>query len=169
MNETVTDQTMNHTLFLHVETNVFDESGFPVSIAWSMPDTRIKSVLIIPEDEWLDDLDDQASPRNLDLENLYNQGASAIDIVREIERDLDGHYVYLTDSANQEALLEKLFDAAGADLPFEPQPAGDLFHLSEGELLRELDRIQLENHLDRQSSHDSVMALLFLARERGEI
>ncbi len=157
---------MNHTLFLHIETNVFDDSGFPTAIAWSLPDTRIKSVLIIPEDDWLEHYDAQEGNRNLDLDNLYNQGASPIDIVRELEIDLDGQYVYLLNDHQQISLLEQLFDAAQADLPFEPAPAAEFFDTTENTLEERLEQISLSHSLNKQDAHDTVMALLLLGREQ---
>ncbi|PID43454.1 MAG: hypothetical protein CSB48_05140 [Proteobacteria bacterium] len=155
---------MNNTVFLHIETNLNDDSGFPTAISWSLPDTRIKSVLIIPDDDWLDAwYDSQNATTGLD--NNYHQGASCTDIARELQHDLDGRYVYVTDETEQSRLAEMLFDSAGTDAPFEILPASELFQRSDHQVNELCEQVMAEQGLEKTDGNNVILALLLTARE----
>ncbi len=155
---------MNDTVFLHVETNLNDDSGFPTAISWSLPDTRIKSVLIIPDDDWLDTYYESRNATKTNLDNHYHQGASCIDIARELHRDLDGNTIYVINESEQSRRLEMLFDSAQIDIPFEILPATDLFHQTTDEVQDTVEHTMAERGLEKTDDH-IVLALLLMARE----
>ena len=68
----------NFPLFIDIETSSADDTAFPTSISWSLPDGQLKSVLIIPDDEWepWDNTD-----ADIDLQHLFDQGVSGPDVI----------------------------------------------------------------------------------------
>lgn len=150
-------------LFIDVEASTSDEDGFPVAISWSLPDGQLKSVLIIPDDEW-DPW--EHTGHDIDIQHLFDQGVSGPDIISELNEDLDGQTVYIDGIDEDEALIEKLFDTYQQSLGFELAPATELFSkLSIEELLAQRQEIIREHQLDPESIEDKVRAFIFLANE----
>ena len=77
----------NFPLFIDIEASTPDSNGFPTSISWSLADGQLKTVLIIPDDDW--EPWDNTDP-DVDLQHLFDQGVSGPDAIRELNEDLDG-------------------------------------------------------------------------------
>ena len=116
------DNVIQPMLFLDIESSSPDEEGYPICIAWTTADKAIKSSLIIPEDDWTDwDFSYQHS-HGLTREHLFEQGQSALDVIKELSSDLAHFTVYVDGLDFDHEWLERLFASFNADLPFELMP-----------------------------------------------
>ncbi|TNC82885.1 MAG: hypothetical protein C9356_00050 [Oleiphilus sp.] len=137
-----------------------DEQGFPTEIAWSLSSGEIKSVLVLPDEDWEPwencDFD-------TDVQHLMDQGVTAADIVRELNDDLNGQTVYVDGLDDDPGLLEKLFEACGEDLAFELATLSQLYPDLESESLYTLRmEIAEENNLEIRHSEGAIHSLLLL-------
>ncbi len=150
--------------FLDIEGSSYDEDSFPVSISWSQTDGQIKTVLIMPDDEWAPH--DSALPDE-SLQHLYDQGVSGIDVIREMNSDLDGATIYIDGIDYDNDLLDKLYDTFDEDPTFEIATLSELYNDdSVEEILDARNQIIQDNNLDNRQAEHNVLAMLILARER---
>jgi len=151
---------MPYPLFLDIAPSCPDEQMYPTEIAWSLTDGQIKSTLILPDDDWepWDHID-----HDTDVQLLMDQGASAMDVVRELNADLDGETVFVDGLDNDPLLIERLFEACGEEPSFEIASIGELFlsHAYE-QLLHARNEIANEYGLDIRHPEDAVRSLLQL-------
>lgn len=114
---------MSIPLFLDIEFCRTASHFFPTGIAWSLPDGRIKTTLVVPDDDWLPEL---AEDPDVDLQLLYEHGAPAIEVVREMNEDLADQTIYCDDLIPKEQLLDLLFSTVHSQPAFELLPLSDL-------------------------------------------
>ena len=107
---------MKHPIFLDIDASTPDDNAFPTSIAWSLADGTIKSVIISPDTDW--DPWDNSSP-DIDIQHLLDQGVSGPDVIREMNEDLDGQTVFVDGLDEDERLLELLFETYNDTFSFE--------------------------------------------------
>lgn len=154
-------------IFLDIDVSTPDENGFPTAIAWSLPDGQLKSVFIIPDDEW--DPWDNADP-DIDLQHLFDHGVSGPDVIRELNEDLDGQTVYVDGLDEDELLLEKLFDTYQQSLGFEIATAQQLITKHNLDAILDLRHVTArEYQLDMESIEDKVRAFIFLVNDSPEL
>ena len=157
----------NFPLFIDIETSSADDTAFPTSISWSLPDGQLKSVLIIPDDEWEPwDNTDAA----IDLQHLFDQGVSGPDVIRELNEDLDGQTVYVDGLDNDESYIELLFDTYQSSIGFEIATLKDLFPRQNIENILSLrNEIAHEYQLDIELIEDKVRSLIFMVNDMPEL
>ncbi len=109
--------------FIAIETG--EDHGLPLSIAWSLPDGRIKQTLIQPDDSWIDE--DSNVMGAYSIEELESLGVSPLDVIRELENDHFSATLYTSDNGEDEAALARLFDTYGLDPFVELAPAKVLY------------------------------------------
>ncbi|MCP5208850.1 MAG: hypothetical protein H7A01_16765 [Hahellaceae bacterium] len=159
---------MSTPIFADIEASMNDASGFPTAICWSLANGEIKSVLIIPEDEWLED-EENIEP-HVNMRELYNHGVPVLDIIREMNEDLDGKTVYMPGHYFENEWLEKLFAAYNIDPSFEPLPLAELLNIDQEDVPGQINQIKLDYALDSpHESESNVLAMLYIAREMGLI
>tara|TARA_B100001063_G_C16712378_1_gene528725 strand:+ start:496 stop:981 length:486 start_codon:yes stop_codon:yes gene_type:complete len=157
----------NFPLFIDIETSSADDTAFPTSISWSLPDGQLKSVLIIPDDEWepWDNTD-----ADIDLQHLFDQGVSGPDVIRELNEDLDGQTVYVDGLDNDESYIELLFDTYQSSIGFEIATLKDLFPRQNIENILSLrNEIAHEYQLDIDLIEDKVRSLIFMVNDMPEL
>ncbi|RDE22404.1 hypothetical protein DV711_07300 [Motiliproteus coralliicola] len=95
-----------------------DWNAFPVAIAWSLTDGRIKSTLIQPEQEWLE----QEQLLSLDPDQLFMEGHSAKSVLHELVQDLESEPLYSADIDQVGQALDQLYQSLEGhnDLPLLP-------------------------------------------------
>lgn len=155
---------MSIPVFADIETSINDDAGFPVAICWSLENGQMKSVLVIPEDDWLE-REDNLDP-HINLQELYNHGVPVLDIIREINRDLDGKTVYMPGHYYESQCIEMLFNAYDIEPSFEINPLADFLSIDPEEVPYRINQTKQDYALE--SPHDSeanVLAMLHLARE----
>ncbi|MFT5717959.1 MAG: hypothetical protein ACI9T7_002158 [Oleiphilaceae bacterium] len=157
--------TMTHPLFIDVEASHADENAFPTSIAWSLPDGTLKSVIISPDSDW--DPWENASP-DIDIQLLMDQGVSGPDVIREMNEDLDGQTVFVDGLDEDEALLELLFETYNNTFGFELATIAQLHtkHKLE-DLLVVRQQVADEYQFNLDLAEDNVQALLHLSERLG--
>lgn len=150
-------------VFIDIEASTAEETSYPIAISWSLPDGQLKSVLVIPEDEW--EPWDNADP-GIDVQHLFDHGMTGADIIRELNEDLDGLTVFVDGLDEDERLLEMLFDSFQQSIGFELAVITELFsgHTLENILFMRED-IAREFQLDLETIEDRIRAHLFLANE----
>ncbi|MDN3557735.1 hypothetical protein [Halomonas maura] len=109
--------------FIAVETG--DDGDLPLSIAWTLPDGRVKHTLIQPDEDWLDD--ELISLGTYSLEELTSLGVSPLDVIRELETDHFNATLYTAGVGDDEAALSRLFETYGLDPFVELAPAESLY------------------------------------------
>lgn len=153
-------------VFIDIEASINDKQGFPTAMCWSLTNGQMKSVLIIPEDEWLEE--DEGYEQHTDVTDLYNHGEAVLDIAREINEDLDGKTVYMPGSDFEGNLINKLFSAYDIEPSFEINPLSEFLEVNQEDVP---DRLQLTRQdYGIESPHPSeanVLAMLYIAREYG--
>ncbi|MBE0506052.1 MAG: hypothetical protein IBX50_04935 [Marinospirillum sp.] len=142
--------------FIAIEAVLAEEESFPVSLAWSLPDGRIKQALIQPDESWLDE--DSALLALQDM-NLEIQAYSAAEVVRELMYDQQDDVYYLDALHPQEQWLLKLYAAAGQDVSVELSEAAELCPDTEEWQMAYQEALQFLG-LDPTRAEDQVRALL---------
>ncbi|MFT5721912.1 MAG: hypothetical protein ACI9W6_002230, partial [Motiliproteus sp.] len=106
--------------------------AFPISISWSLADGCIKTSLIRPEDEWLE----QADHLEIDPDQLLRDGHSPKAILEELQEDRGDEPLYCGDLEQTQRALDQLYDTLDGynDLPLQP-----LMSLLDGIPAEELD------------------------------
>ncbi|MGS2743975.1 hypothetical protein ACU6TU_10310 [Halomonas sp. LS-001] len=145
--------------FIAIETG--DEEGLPLSVAWSLPDGRIKHTLIQPDDSWIAESD--SVTYEYSAEELESFGVSPLDVIRELETDYFNETLYTGGSGEDELALARLFDTYGIDPFVELAPAESLYpdlHDAQWQLQRRevFDQLGLEP----MRPEDEVSAMLAL-------
>ncbi|WP_210395749.1 hypothetical protein [Motiliproteus sediminis] len=111
---------MTYPLIIAFEMSGDSDDAFPLAIAWSLPEGSIKSTLIQPEDEWLEETDDRYL--DIDTDHLYQQGHSAKAVLEELQLDREQEPLYAPGYYTAERGLEKLYATVEGDndLPLRP-------------------------------------------------
>ena len=155
--------------FIAVEAAHQDEQSFPVSLAWSLADGRIKQAWVQPENDWLE----AASEAQLAVSDSdFSLEAYPVDeVVRELLYDQTDDVYQVAQLHPQEAWLLKLFAAAEKEVTFELVEAAPL---GNREAWQETYQQTLDFlGLDARRAEDQVRALLethvILTGEQPEI
>jgi hypothetical protein len=106
------------TLIIACEMSSYEEDAFPISISWSLADGCIKTSLIRPEDEWLE----QAENLEIDPDQLLRDGHSPKAILEELQEDRGDEPLYCSDLEQTQQALDQLYDTLDGynDLPLQP-------------------------------------------------
>lgn len=153
--------------FLDIEFCQTDDALFPVAIAWSLGDGRMKTVVIEPDDSWFGDDD---LPPELDRAYLEEQGVPLLELARELNDDLPDQTVYVDGLDPDEILVDRIFSAVKLEAPFEIAPVSELITtLASGDLEDRRRQLMFDHGLDPQLPENGVYALLLLAREEGAL
>ncbi len=109
---------MTTTLIIACEMSSHEEDAFPISISWSMADGCIKTSLIRPEDDWLE----QAGYLEIDPDLLLQEGHSPKAILEELQQDRSDEPLYCADLEQTQQALDQLYDSLDGynDLPLQP-------------------------------------------------
>lgn len=154
---------MTCNVFLDIE---FSDSGnhlFPIAIAWSLPDGRIKTVVVAPEDDWLPGDPDLLT---VNLRYQQEQGVQTLDILRELNDDLGDCTVYVDGIDPDEILIDMMFETFRIEPAFELAPFTDLAPDAPIEWLEDRRReIAFEHELAPELVESTVYAMLLLAQE----
>ncbi|MCM0612339.1 hypothetical protein KFJ24_07605 [Marinobacter sediminum] len=151
--------------FLDIEYCQTDDALFPVAIAWSLADGRMKAVVITPEDDWLSEDGDMG---DIDLRYLEEQGVPLLELARELHEDLPDQTVYVDGLDPDEILIDKIFTALGQEAPFEIAPITELITGLDTDTLEDRRRqMMIDEGLEPQLPENGVYALLLLAKEEG--
>ena len=108
---------MTTTLIIACEMSSYEEDAFPISISWSLADGCIKTSLIRPEEEWLD----QAEYLEIDPDQLLRDGHSPKAILEELQEDRGDEPLYCADIELTQRALDQLYDSLDGynDLPLQ--------------------------------------------------
>ncbi len=149
--------------FLHIEASSPEEDAYPVCVSWSLEDGSIKSVLVMPDEDW--DPWDNCLP-DTDVQLLLDQGVSGPDIIRELNEDLDGKTVFVAGFDYEEESVNKLFDTYSFEPGFEIATLSNLFaQMDLDEVLSLRSEVANENNLQLDISEDIVRAHVFMAHD----
>ena len=159
---------MPYPLFIDFEASSYDEESYPVAVSWSLPDGQIKSVLIVPEDDWTDWDPGNFAARGISREHLFEQGFSALEVIREMNQDLADARVFVDGLDYDQDLLDRLFEPFN-DLPaFEISSVSELFQSYGYERFLEYrEQLFLATGMSAYESESNVLAMLKLADELG--
>ncbi|ATJ81903.1 hypothetical protein ACFPTY_02890 [Halomonas beimenensis] len=145
--------------FIAVETG--DDGDLPLSIAWTLPDGRVKHTLIQPDDDWLDD--EMVSLGAYSLEELTSMGVSPLDVIRELENDHFNATLYTAGVGDDEAALSRLFETYGLDPFVELAPAESLYAaLAPGDWARARGELFGELGLEPLRPEEEIQVMLTL-------
>ena len=151
--------------FLDIEYCQTEDALFPVAMAWSLADGRMKTVVLTPEDDWLPDDGDLG---DFDLQYLEEQGVPLLELARELHQDLPDQTVYVDGLDPDEILIDKIFSALSQEPPFEIAPITELIIGLDSDSLEDRRRqIMIDEGLEPQLPENGVYALLLMAREEG--
>jgi hypothetical protein len=147
--------------FIDLDLSTTDDGGFPTALSWSLPNGQIKSVLIIPDDDWNPW---ENADGSVDIQLLMDNGVSGPDAIRELNEDLDGQTVYVDGLDEDEVMLELLYDTYNHSLSFEVASISQLFtqHPFE-ELLSLRNDIAQQHQFDIERIEDKVKSLVFVS------
>ncbi|WP_221798291.1 hypothetical protein [Oceanobacter mangrovi] len=110
---------MSYPQFIAVDGSSYEEEANPIAIAWSLPDGRIKTTLVQPDDGW-DDWDYALEDiHGITRDTLYQRGETSWAIVRELENDLEQSYILTDDEERSGDLIEKIYEACNREISIE--------------------------------------------------
>ncbi len=145
--------------FIAIETG--DDGDLPLSIAWTLPDGRVKHTLIQPDDDWLDD--ELVSLGAYSLEELTSMGVSPLDVIRELETDHFNATLYTAGVGDDEAAISRLFETYGLDPFVELAPAESLYgDLAPGDWSRARGELFGELGLEPLRPEEEIQVMLTL-------
>ncbi|GAA6133450.1 hypothetical protein NBRC116188_02390 [Oceaniserpentilla sp. 4NH20-0058] len=153
---------MEYPRFLVLESSSYEEDAYPIAACWSIADGQLKDVLIRPEDEW-----DKWDASNEDKHGITRKqielvGETVLDVIRELSEDVDKQPVYVKEPYLYQKWLSTLYQAYGAEVPFDVIPAYELFNMSEMELEEELENLASNLLLDLKVPEERVRTNLEL-------
>ncbi len=148
---------LNHPVFMTFEATGYEEYSYPYALGWTLDDGRYKSVLIKPEDTWLEW---NPSDSERDRQDLFDLGESALDVIKELDLDSDSGIIYVEDVDAANLWLSQLFNAYSREIPFEIEPLFQLFPTLSREDFDEERRFLIEsNNFSQVSAEDQVIIL----------
>ena len=134
-----------------------------MAIAWSLPNGQIKTTLIQPDQDWEIDA---ISLGEIDLETMYDQGATPAEIVTEMNLDFDENTVFCFDEYQDIPGLDTLFDAINDEAGFEVASWLRAFKDATNENIFETANwISELNNLDLSIAEDRVKRMLLSFNE----
>ncbi len=151
-------------LFLDIEASSPDEDGYPVCMAWSNLQGEIQSVLIIPEDDWIDWDFSYRHSQGLTREHLFEQGLTALDAIKQMRTDLADSTVYVDGLDLDHEWLERLFDSFDMDVPFMVEPFVRLDErITYEQFLADREELLRDHGLSAFNAENNVYVMLQLA------
>ncbi|WP_275289042.1 hypothetical protein [Halomonas elongata] len=145
--------------FIAIETG--NDGDLPLSVAWTLPDGRVKHTLIQPDSDWLED--ELVSLGDYSLEELNSMGVSPLDVIRELETDHFNATLYTAGVGDDEAALSRLFETYGLDPFVELAPAESLYNgLAPGEWARARGDMFGELGLEPLRPEEEIQVMLAL-------
>ena len=148
--------------FIAIETG--DEEGLPLSVAWSLPDGRIKHTLIQPDDSWI--AESEHVTNEYSAEELESFGVSPLDVIRELETDYFNETLYTSGSGEDELALARLFDTYGIDPFVELAPAESLYQgINKAHWQHQRREVFDQLGLEPMRPEDEVSAMLALHQQ----
>ncbi len=147
---------MKYPLIIAFEMSSYEDDAFPVAVAWSLPEGQIKSTLISPDEEWLEQLYDQGGA-GIDPEQLLLEGHSAKSVIEELQLDLGDERLYSPDPFTAETAIERFAESLDRELDLPLRPAAELIadsSFEERELCRQECTSMLE--LSEHQAQDQV-------------
>lgn len=104
-----------------------DQPGFPTALAWTLSSGLYKAVLLQPDEQWLAQSDDDVTPLDRPITELFELGVPLIDLLAELAEDLTEDTLYADDVARAEHLLECIYEVLGTTHAFNIAPVNQLF------------------------------------------
>ncbi|MBS3803004.1 MAG: hypothetical protein KGY54_00520 [Oleiphilaceae bacterium] len=151
--------------FLDIEYAESDEGIFPIAMAWSLEDGRMKVVVIEPDEDWLPE---DSDPADVDTRYLREQGVPLVELARDLHEDLPDQTVFVDGLDPDQDLLEMIFDAVGMEQPFEIAPLAALITDLDREALEDARQsLIFQEGLDPRLPETGVYAMLILANQAG--
>ena len=117
---------MKYPLIIAFEMSSYEDDAFPIAAAWSLSSGELKSTLVSPEAEWLEQLYDQGALLDVDPESLLHEGHSAKAVLEELQLDLEDQALYCIDPYQTEQALEKLFESLDQEYELPLRPVAEL-------------------------------------------
>jgi hypothetical protein len=149
--------------FFTLEASSPEENAYPIAVAWSLPDGSLKTTTICPDEDW-DPLDNH--DHNVDLDVLFDQGASPADICLEMNSDLDGCSAFCNFGNYDNELLEKLYESARSEPNFEVEHWQSAFQgLNADDIEHRFVFKCRELDLYPETSEDRVRVMVFVAAD----
>jgi hypothetical protein len=102
--------------FLDFEASGFQ--GYPIEVAWSVPDGSIESHLIRSAPGWVDWDPEAAAVHGITREVLKAEGRSVHEVASRLNATLRGLAVYTDAPAFDERWCRRLFEAAAVEIEF---------------------------------------------------
>lgn len=154
--------------FLDIEYFQSEALFFPTAMAWSLADGRMKTVVIEPDDSWLERAGHEL-PEDL-LWYLREQGVPLIELARALHEDLPDQTVFTDGLDPDETLVDLIFETLFMEAPFELAPLEELIPGLGRDAIEDSRRaILFEQGLEPQLPESGVYALLILAMQEGLI
>lgn len=109
------------------ESSSIDHYGFPTAMAWTLDSGLYKSVLLQPDEQWLATSDEDATPLERPLHELFELGVPLVDLVAELTADFTDDTLYTDDVERAEHLLDTLYETLNLSTEFNIAPIRNLF------------------------------------------
>jgi hypothetical protein len=100
------------------ESSHHDELGFPTAMAWTLPSGLYKAVLIQPDEQWLALSDEDATPLERPIHELFELGVHLVDLIAELAADLTDETLYADDPERAENLLNNIYETMNLSSDF---------------------------------------------------
>lgn len=154
---------MSYPHFIAIDASSYEDTAYPIAIAWSLSDGTIKTTLIQPDDDWEEWDSALEELHGINQETLYQRGETPWSVIRELENDLEQSYLATDDVDRCEQLLETLYETCQRELSVElGSYTADLFQMENKQECRD----QLSDI--RMSCDDRVTLMLHAwARENN--
>ncbi|MEH6625181.1 MAG: hypothetical protein V7739_01970 [Motiliproteus sp.] len=104
----------------------YEDDAFPIEAAWSLSSGEIKSSLISPDEDWLDQLYEQGDILETDPDILIHEGHSPKSIMEELQLDLEDNPLYCVDPDMAEQALTRVCESMDREYDLKLRPAAEL-------------------------------------------
>ncbi len=152
---------MKYPLIIAFEMSSYEDDAFPIATTWSLNNGQIKSTLISPDEEWLDQLYEQGDILETDPDTLIHEGHSPKSVMEELQLDMEDSPLYCLDPYMAEQAMTKICESMDREYDLMLRPAAELM-ASIPAAERELCRQECLGVLDLNERQSSDQVRLWL-------
>lgn len=100
------------------ESSDHEQPGFPTAMAWTLDSGLYKAVLLQPDEQWLNQADDDVTPLERPIHELFELGVPVVDLIAELTADFTDDTLYSDDVERAQSLLDQLYETLNLSTEF---------------------------------------------------
>ncbi|MCJ8312427.1 MAG: hypothetical protein HRU38_09480 [Saccharospirillaceae bacterium] len=149
----------NFPCIISFQASDLSHQSVPICLAWSLTDGQYKSVSIIPQDDWVEGIDQG----QFNIDDLFDFGSTAEDLIKELNQDCDKQILYSADPHWLNDVLNCLYSTTEQEHHFQIESVYDLFDDQDIQKINDQSReLAIEMGLNPHEPEDQIKMWLHL-------